>query len=155
MNMNISELWAENAEYVLRVCEYFVRNPAMAEDIRQEVFFKMLSSAETFKEQSSVKTWLYSIAYRCCVDYFRTKKRQKQIEEEWLLQGSLFLRDSQSPVWTVGKASGMPCPISQLFIELVFDEGWSTDEVAAVFGFSKGYVNKKIQDGIDQLQSSI
>jgi len=153
--MNISELWAENAEFVLRVCERFVKNPAMAKDIRQEVFFKILSSTETFKDQSAVKTWLYSITYHCCIDYFRTRRKQKQIEEEWLLQGNLFLRDSQAPVWTVGKASGMPCPISQLFVELVFGEGWTADEVAAVFGFSKGYVNKKIQEGIDQLQSSI
>jgi len=153
--MNISELWAENADFVLRVCERFVKNPAMAKDIRQEVFFKILSSTETFKDQSAVKTWLYSITYHCCVDYFRTRRKQKQIEEEWLLQGNLFLRDSQAPVWTVGKASGMPCPISQLFVELVFGEGWTADEVAAVFGFSKGYVNKKIQEGIDQLQSSI
>jgi RNA polymerase sigma-70 factor (ECF subfamily) len=153
--MDISELWNENADFVLRVCERFVKNPAMAKDIRQEVFFKILSSAESFKEQSSVKTWLYSIAYRCCIDYFRTRKKQKQIEEEYLLQGNLFLRDSQSPVWAVGKASGMPCPISQLFVELAFDEGWSSDEIATVFGFSKGYVNKKIQEGIEQLQKSM
>jgi len=153
--MNVSELWAENADFVLRICERFVRDPAIAKDVRQEVFFKILSSTETFKDQSAVKTWLYSITYHCCVDYFRTRRRQKQIEEEYLIQKSLFLRDSQSPIWTVGKASGMPCPISQLFVELVFDEGWSTDEVATVFGFSKGYVNKKIQDGIEQLQNSI
>jgi RNA polymerase sigma-70 factor (ECF subfamily) len=153
--MDISELWDENAEYVLKICERFVRDPAMAEDIRQEVFFKILSRAETFKEQSSVKTWLYSITYRCCMDYFRTRKRQRQIEEECLLQGNLFLRDSQFPVWTVGRASGMPCPISQLFVELSFDEGWSNEEIAAVFGFSKGYVNKKIQEGIEQLQKAM
>jgi RNA polymerase sigma-70 factor (ECF subfamily) len=153
--MNISELWAENAEYVLKICERFVKDPAMAEDIRQEVFFKILSSTEPFKEQSSVKTWLYSITFRCCIDYFRTRKRQKQIEEEYLLQGNLFLRDSQFPVWTVGKASEMPCPISQLFVELIFEEGWSNNEIAAVFGFSKGYVNKKIQEGIEQLQKSM
>jgi len=153
--MNISELWAENADYVLKICERFVKNPAMAEDIRQEVFFKILSSTESFKKHSSVRTWLYAITYRCCVDYFRTRKRQKQIEEEWLKQGDLFLRDSQSPVWTVGKASGMPCPISQLFVELVFGEGWTYEEISAVFGFSKRYVIKKMQEGMDQLQKSI
>ncbi|GBU25225.1 hypothetical protein R83H12_01866 [Fibrobacteria bacterium R8-3-H12] len=153
--MNVSELWDESADFVLKLCERFVRDPGVAKDIRQEVFFKILSSTECFKDQAAVKTWLYSITYHCCVDYFRTKKRQKQIEEEWLLQGDIFLRDSQSPVWTVGKVSRMPCPLSQLFVELVFGEGWTTDEVAAVFGFSKGYVNKKIQDGVEQLQKSI
>jgi DNA-directed RNA polymerase specialized sigma24 family protein len=150
--MGISELWVEYAEYVLRVCKHFVKSPAMAEDVRGEVFLKILNSTEAFKDKSDVKTWLYSIAYRCCVDYFRIRKKQRQIEDEWILQGNLFLRDSISPVWEVSSASGMPCPISQLFVELVFDEGWTTDEIAAVFGFSKGYVNKKIQEGINQLQ---
>jgi len=153
--MNISELWAENADYVLKICERFVRDPAMAEDIRQEVFVKILSSTEHFKEQASLKTWLYSITWRCCIDYFRTKKKQKQIEDECLLREDLFLKDIQFPVWKVSSASGMPCPISQLFVELLFDEGWSSDEIAAVFGFSKGYVNKKIQEGIEQLQKNM
>jgi len=153
--VNISELWAENADYVLSLCERFVRNPVMAEDVRQEVFFKILSSSEHFKEQSSVRTWLYSITLRCCIDYFRTRKRQKQIENEYMLQGNLFLKDPQFPVWKVGKASGMPCPISQLFVELVFEEGWSYEEIAAVYGFSRGYVSKKIQEGIEQLQKVI
>jgi len=153
--MNISELWAENAGYVLRICERFVKDPAMAEDIRQEVFVKILSSTEHFKEQASLRTWLYSITWRCCIDYFRTKKKQKQIEYECLLREDLFLKDIQFPVWKVSSASGMPCPISQLFVELLFEEGWSSDEIAAVYGFSKGYVNKKIQEGVEQLQKNM
>jgi len=154
--MTISELWAENSDYVLKICERFVRDPAVAKDIRQEVFFKIISSAEYFfKEQASLRTWLYSITFHCCVDYFRTKKKQKQIEDEYLLNENLFLRDIQFPIWKVDCATGMPCPISQLFVELLFDEGWSSDEIAAVFGFSKGYVNKKIQEGIEQLQKNM
>jgi RNA polymerase sigma-70 factor (ECF subfamily) len=153
--LNILELWKENADYVLNVCKRFVKNPAIAEDIRQEVFLRIISSTELFKELSSIKTWLYSIAFRCCMDYFRTRKRQGQIEEECLRQGSLFLSDSLSPMWIVGKVSRVPCPISQLFVELSFGEGWSSEEIANVFGFSKGYVSKKIQEGIEQLQKII
>ena len=153
--MNIYTLWNENAEYVLRVCEYFVKNPIIAKDIRQEVFLKIINSSESFKEKSSVKTWLYSIAFRCCVDYFRTKKRQAQIVGEHSVLENLILNDSQSPVWTVGKISEISCPISQLFVELSFGEGWNYEEIACVFGFSKGYVNKKIQEGIEQLNKII
>jgi len=153
--MNISELWAENADYVLKICERFVKNAAAAEDIRQEVFFKILSSTENFKEQASLRTWLYSITWRCCIDYFRAKRKQKQIEDECLFRGNLFLKDIQFPTWNVNSASEMPFPISQMFVELTFDEGWSNEEIAAVFGFSKGYVQKKIQEGLEQLQKEM
>ena len=70
----------------------------------------------------------------------------------YLLEEELCLRDCHYPVWKVNKASEMPCPISQLFVELHFGDGWSKEEIAQVFGFSLDQVNKKMQTGIQQLQ---
>jgi RNA polymerase sigma-70 factor (ECF subfamily) len=121
-----------------------------AEDIRQEVFLKIISSKEIFKKQSSVKTWLYAITYNCCMDYFRNIKKQRNIMEE-LLEEKKCLRDSHSPIWKVNDISEMPCPISQLFVELHFGDDWSKEEISQVFGFSLDHVNKKMQIGIQQL----
>jgi RNA polymerase sigma-70 factor (ECF subfamily) len=153
--MNISELWQENADFVLRVCMRFVDSMAAAEDIRQEVFLKVINSEKPFKERSSIRTWLYSITYNCCMDYFREQRRQQEITDEFSRAGTFYLKDSQSPVWEVNDISEMPSPLSQLFVELCFGEGWNREEIAQVFGFSVDYVGKKIQAGLRQLRKMI
>jgi len=153
--VDISELWRENADFVLKVCLRFVDTIAEAEDIRQEVFLRIINSEEPFKELSSIKTWLYSITFNCCMDYFREQKRQQQITNEVSYHSSLRLNDSQSPIWEVDDVTEVSCPLSQLFVELCFGEGWTREEIAQVFGFSVGYVSKKIQMGLQQLRKMI
>jgi len=150
--MNIQTIWKENADFVLKACMRFVNTVAEAEDIRQEVFLKIWNSKKNFKKQSSIKTWLYSIVRNCCMDYFRIAGRHKTMVYEFLREEKLCLRDSHSPLWRVNKICEMPCPISQLFVELHFGEGWSKEEIAQVFGFSLDLVNKRIQTGVQQLQ---
>jgi len=153
--MNIRTIWKENADFVLKSCLRYVNTIAEAEDIRQEVFLKIMNSKKIFENQSSIKTWLYSIAYNCCMDYFRMAKRHKDMVKEYLQEETLCLHDSHSPIWRVNKASEMPCPLSQLFVELYFGDGWSKEEIAQVFGLSVNRVNKKIQTGLQHLQKMI
>ncbi|TYS17513.1 RNA polymerase sigma factor [Rossellomorea vietnamensis] len=47
------------------------------EDLVQEVFYRAIKSIDTFKEQSSPKTWLFSIARNVGIDEIRKKKRIK------------------------------------------------------------------------------
>jgi RNA polymerase sigma-70 factor (ECF subfamily) len=153
--MNILDIWKENAEFVLRICLRYIKDMTEAEDVRQEVFLKIIDSKKKFKRQSTVKTWIYSITFNCCADHFRRLRRQREIEDEILHTGNLCLNDSQTPVWEVNKPSQMPCPISQLFVELHFGEGWDSAEIGQVFGFSIVHVNRKIQEGIEHLKKII
>jgi RNA polymerase sigma factor, sigma-70 family len=153
--MNIQTIWNENADFVLKMCLRYVNNIAEAEDIRQEVFFRVLSSKKNFKNQSSIKTWLYSITYNCCMDFFRIARRHRNMVNQYLQEEKLCLRDSHSPIWKVNNAAEMPCPISQLFVELYFGDGWSKEEIAQVFGFGLDHVNKRVQTGIQQLQKML
>ena len=151
--MDIKEVWEENADYVLRICERYIGNAKDAEDIRQEVFLKILNSKKTFKQNSSVKTWLYAITFRCCIDYWNSEKRHKEVLlDEHNHSEPMNLHDSQTPVWEENNVSEMPCPISQLILELYYGEGWSREEIGHVFGYSMTYVHKKLQMGIQQLK---
>ncbi|MCL2207504.1 MAG: sigma-70 family RNA polymerase sigma factor [Fibromonadales bacterium] len=153
--MNISELWQENADFVLKVVQRYVNMQSVAEDIRQEVFLRIITSGDSFRELSSVRTWLYTITFRCCMDYYRDEKRNQEIIDEYKLTAPLVFHDSNSPIWQVNNISEMLCPISQLFVELYFGEGWSREEISQVFGYHADYVSKKIQIGVQQLQKVI
>ncbi|MCL2260628.1 MAG: sigma-70 family RNA polymerase sigma factor [Fibromonadales bacterium] len=149
--MNVSELWLENADFVLKVSQRYMSSLAEAEDIRQEVFLRIINSGVPFMEQSDVKTWLYTITYHCCMDYYREERRQRQILNVYSFTEPLVAKDSQAPVWVVDKISEIVCPVSQLFVELSYGEGWSREEIARIFGYSFEYVCKKIRMGLQQL----
>ena len=153
--MNVSKLWQENAAYVLKICLRYVGNMVVAEDIRQEVFLKVINSKKTFNEQSAVKTWLYSITFRCCMDYYREKRKERQMMDDFFQKQNISLSDSRNPVWKVNDVSEMPCPLSQLFVELYYGEGWSMKEISGVFGINLAQVKKKIRTGVKHLQSMI
>ncbi len=57
---------------------YMVKNRSTAEDLVQEVYIKVLKSYETFKGESSPKTWMFSIARHVTIDFFRKEERRKK-----------------------------------------------------------------------------
>lgn len=52
----------------------FKLSTADAEEIVQETFIKVIRNCESFKGDSPIKTWLFSIAINCMTDHFRRKK---------------------------------------------------------------------------------
>jgi RNA polymerase sigma-70 factor, ECF subfamily len=54
-----------------------VGNEAMAEDLMQEVFLRIIKGAPSYKRQAKFTTWLYTIARNLCVDHTRRAKHRK------------------------------------------------------------------------------
>lgn len=55
---------------------YSVNNQAQAEDLTQEVFVRAMLAYARFRGESSEKTWLFAIARRAVIDWYRKKKRE-------------------------------------------------------------------------------
>lgn len=55
----------------------FVLNPALAEDLLQETFLRVIKGAETYERQAKFTTWLYTIARNLCVDASRRGKHRR------------------------------------------------------------------------------
>lgn len=71
----LSVLMETYADFVFGVCMSVVKQHHLAEEAAQDCFIKVFRYAGGFKGDSSVKTWLYKIAYRTSLDYY--KKNQK------------------------------------------------------------------------------
>lgn len=56
---------------------YLAGSIVEAEDILQETFLKAYRNINTFQKQSSLYTWLYSIARNLAIDEFRKRKHEK------------------------------------------------------------------------------
>ncbi|MCE5340784.1 MAG: RNA polymerase sigma factor [Planctomycetaceae bacterium] len=73
----------QNYKEIYRFVLYLTGNTAQTEDLTQDIFLSAWSNADTFKAKSSVKTWLYKIAYNKFIDSARKSKRQISLLERY------------------------------------------------------------------------
>ena len=62
--------------YVLRG----VRDPAVADDLLQEVWFGVARQASAYRPTARFKTWLFTMAHNRMVDHFRTAKNHLSLD---------------------------------------------------------------------------
>lgn len=65
---------------VVNTCYGFLMNREEAEDVAQEVFIEVYRSIGSFKQDSSLSTWLYRISTNKSIDLIRKRKRKKRIQ---------------------------------------------------------------------------
>ncbi len=61
---------------VLRLCYLYLKDYALAEDAAQEAFIRAYRGLNSFRAQSSEKTWLTRIAINVCKNMLRTPWRR-------------------------------------------------------------------------------
>jgi RNA polymerase sigma-70 factor (ECF subfamily) len=64
---------------VYRFLLFLGRDANLAEDLTQEVFASAWRAIETFRGESSIRTWLHRIAYHAFVDVQRRRERDQAV----------------------------------------------------------------------------
>ncbi|MGL4233831.1 MAG: RNA polymerase sigma factor [Casimicrobium sp.] len=59
-----------------------VREPAIADDVTQELWFAVARSAATYEATAKFRTWLFTMARNRVIDLSRTAKSHQSIDEE-------------------------------------------------------------------------
>jgi len=72
INKEVERLINCYGDDVLRVAYLYVKDMHRAEDVFQEVFIKVFKKYDTFKGNSSEKTWIMRITINVCKDYFKS-----------------------------------------------------------------------------------
>ena len=70
--MTVEELIDQHGDDILRLCLLYMGERQLAEDAFQETFVRAWRHMNTFRGESSVKTWLSHIAVNVCRDMLRT-----------------------------------------------------------------------------------
>lgn len=65
-------------DFVFNTCLSILQNSEEADDLSQEVFIQVFNSIKTFREDSSISTWIYRITLSKCFEHLRFKKRKKR-----------------------------------------------------------------------------
>ncbi len=102
--MILPELEALYARYrtdVYRYLFHLTHNAAEAEDLLSETFLRALRGAVTFRGQSSVKTWLFTIARNAWCESLRRRHPTVSLDEllldEYLADDTLHSRTAPAP----------------------------------------------------------
>ncbi len=72
------DIYEDHADMVFNLCLNYLQNRHDAEEVTQDVFVKVHEQLDRFREQASLKTWIYRIAINQCLDFLKAQKRQKR-----------------------------------------------------------------------------
>ena len=74
--MDFEGIYIEYQRLVFNLALQYVQNIEDAEEITQDVFLKVYKHLSTFKQQSSLKTWIYRITINQSLDFIKSKSNK-------------------------------------------------------------------------------
>jgi RNA polymerase sigma-70 factor (ECF subfamily) len=66
---------------VFNLAYKFVGRHDEAEDLTQDIFFKIFRSLDTFDRRANFQTWLTSVSRNLCIDHYRSVRKERETVE--------------------------------------------------------------------------
>ena len=144
---------------VLRVLYSYVKDKHIAEDLSQEVFIKVYDHLDTFRKESSYKTWVLRIAMNRAKDYLRSQASKLMPVEDLT-----YLPDSKTPEQIVVTKeedaylwrSVLSLPeIYRETLFLFYEQELSIDEIATITQMTTATVKTRLHRGRAMLRDAL
>lgn len=71
-----SELVLRHRNAIVNLTHRYLRNRADAEDLTQEVFYRVYRARKRYRPEAKFTTWLYRVAVNACLNEVRNRKRR-------------------------------------------------------------------------------
>jgi RNA polymerase sigma-70 factor (ECF subfamily) len=152
MNATLEQIWNDFSGRLRQFIQRRVSDPAVTEDILQDVFLKISTRIGQLKQPEKLQAWLFLIARNAVIDHYRTRKETVELSE------SLPAEDEIAPGELEGlKAAfrrmvhNLPEPYREAILLTEF-EGVSQVELARRLGISVSGAKSRVQRGREQLK---
>jgi len=147
MDKVYTELHREAFQWTKQCVNY---SDVLAEDVLQTVYLKILNGKAKFKNQSSLKTWLFSVIKFTALDHFRGNKKQESLDviKDFAVSQELDDLDAGFYTNTLRKLSENQ---SQVLL-LVFYHNYTLEAVAEIMGLSIGTIRTHYDRGKKKLK---
>lgn len=157
--MALSELYDAYAGFVYSLARSIVRNDGDAEDITQELFFRVWERAGTFDpSRGSPAAWITTMTRRLAIDKTRSRSYKARVRE-----ASIDVVPASAAV--DGTAAVLSAEANQVLdalnrldepyrevIRLSYYEGLSHSGIASRLGTPLGTVKSRLREGVVQLR---
>ncbi len=137
-----------------------VNNICLAEELTEECFFIIAINKPSYKDSGHFKTWLYSIAKHCTVDYIRHNSKVTYVPTDEALQLSdevdierNYIKEEQKA--ELHRALKKLRPEYRQVLYLVFFENFSTMEIGKIMKKNKKQIGNLLYRAKAALKSEL
>jgi len=145
----VDALMKEYGNDVLRTAYCYVKNEGTAREIFQQVYLKVFKNLDSFRNESSIKTWIIRITVNTCKDYLKSVHYRNTVEIDETMENTLAAPD---PYEAIEKEQDN-MPVRRAVMELpvkyrdvivcLFYHQLSIKETATVLGLPEGTVKSR------------
>ncbi len=152
-------LYDELAPRVFGVVRRVVRDPAMSEEVTQEVFAEMWSSVNRYDEtRASVAGWVTMIARRRAIDRVRAEQSRRNRADQLAQESPVAEPAAESIVTDRDEATRVHAAMATLpddqreVVRLAFLEGMTHSDIADSLGVPLGTVKGRVRLALKRLR---
>jgi RNA polymerase sigma factor (sigma-70 family) len=154
-----AEIIRRYAGVVFAACQRIVRDPARAEDVSQETFFRLMRRPDAVSQ--SLGAWLHTAATNLAVDAVRSDSARHRREQEYAQD---LAREQEQPAEVTSWSELSPhidAALAELpdeFREILvahFLQGRPQNELAAEAKISAATMSRRIRSAIEALQDNL
>lgn len=151
----LSDLIAEYGDSILRMCYLYLKDYHLAEDVVQETFIQVYNHYDSFRQKSSVRTWIIQIAINLCKNQMRTKWFSLGKESEFPLLSSTEAYDGILDRERLITAIGNLKPDYREAILLFYYQELSVREIAQLLKKKENTVKQRLKRAREQLKQEL
>jgi len=161
----LEQLYDRYAAVVYRVALRMLKNRELAEDVVQEVFWRVWRRSESFaRDRGRVTQWLFGIAHNLCIDEMRRIRARpapvyEDVEHPVIQQLIDERTDVSAPAWATEQRRVIAEAMRELpaaqrqAIELAYFGGLSHQEIATRLNRPLGTIKTRVRLGLHKLGS--
>ncbi len=146
------EMIQQHEQTIYTICYMFSQDNDEVDDLYQDILVQLWQGYDTFEGRSDIRTWIYRVSLNYCINFQRKQKRereQKELLPRWNPDESLERKLQVKQLYQRINALGLV----DRSVVLLWLEGLSYEEIAAIIGISVKNVSFKLVRIREQLKS--
>ncbi len=140
---------------LLRMCYVYLRDQELAKDAVQETFLKAYRGLNSFRGESSQKTWLIQIAMNTCKSIQRSawlRHHDRRVTPEDVPQVATMEETEDAEI--MGEIMLLPPKLKEV-IMLYYWQDMNVSEIAQLLGIAQSTVSRRLNQARDKLHEMV
>lgn len=145
---------------IIRVAYSYLKQKHLAEDVTQDVFIKCYEKMDTFRNESSYKTWLIRITVNRCKDIFKSLSYKNLLVADFFsfkqnhssYEDQLFTNDEDH--FLSQQVMNLPVKYREVIILFYYQE-LSIEEIADLIKSNPSTIKTRLQRGRLRLKEAL